>query len=133
MNEKKPEVAYLEMQAELPVIPKSRDGYNFKYAPYEKIGELAFPVMWKHGFSIFHKATQGANGQAVLKTTLTHAESGAKWESEYEYDPKAKDQERGKSLTYGKRYNTALLLGLRIEGEPDRDDDGAAKSAINNF
>ena len=129
-SEIRPEVAYLEMQAELPVIPKSRDGYKFKYAPYEKIGELAFPVMWKHGFTIFHSATKDANGQPVVRTTLTHAASGAKWESEYEYDPKQHDQERGKSLTYGKRYNTALLLGLRIEGEPDRDGESAA---ISNF
>lgn len=121
---------FLAMQSELPVIPKSRDGYNFKYAPYEKVAELAFPVMWKHGFTIIHQSVTAGDSSEVL-TTLTHVKSGQSWSSSYAYDRTAKDQERGKSLTYGKRYNTVLLLGLSIEGEPDRDDDvpKAAKSS----
>lgn len=110
--------AFLALQLELPVIPKSRDGYNFKYAPYEKIAELAFPYVWGHGFTIHHRIAADK-----VVTSLTYAATGEAMISEYTFDTQMKDQEKGKSLTYGKRYNTALLLGLSIEGEPDRDDD----------
>ena len=127
-----PQEAFRLMQSELPIIPRTRAGYNFKYAPYEKIGELAFPIIWKHGFSICHCVTRDS-GVPVVRTIITHTESGATWSSDYEFDPKVRDQERGKSLTYGKRYNTVLLLGLMIEGEPDRDDDdGSARASENS-
>lgn len=116
------DMAFLDMQKEMKVVPKAREAYNFKYAPYEKIAEVCFPTMWEHGFTISHASDMTAEGAYVV-TTLTHASSGRKWISRYGYEAKAKDQERGKSLTYGKRYNTALLLGISIEGEPDRDDD----------
>jgi len=121
-------LAFLEMQSELPVIPKTRDGFKFKYAPYEQIAKLAFPVMWKHGFTITHKSSVfETHGEVV--TTLTHVYSGREWVSSCAYNLVVTNQERGKSLTYGKRYNTALLLGLSIEGEPDMDDPPAQTNA----
>lgn len=121
------ETAFAAMQAEMPTVPRSRDGFNFKYAPYEEIWKFVSPVLARHGFTIRHRSVVNEDrGIARLDTMLIHVPSGLREFSEIPYDPSLRDQERGKSLTYAKRYNVVLLLGLSIEGEPDHDDERAA-------
>lgn len=121
--------AFLVLQQEMPVIPKTRSGFNFVYAPYETVWANVAPVLKKHGFYITHESrVDHERGIATVFTSLVLAKTGERITSEQPYDIKASDQNRGKSLTYGKRYNTVLLLGLSIEGEPDTDDNGMKQS-----
>lgn len=114
--------AFAAMQYELPCVPKSRSGYNFKYAPYETVMKYALPVMQKHGFSLRHCITRWNECWCVQTDLMLN---GTQFETSYYPigDRVGRDQDFGKSLTYGKRYNTVLLLGLSIEGEPDADDE----------
>lgn len=115
--------AFLALQQDLPVIPKTKSGFNFVYAPYETVWANVAPVLKRHGFYIAHESrVDHERGIATVFTSLVLAKTGDRITSEQPYDIKASDQNRGKSLTYGKRYNTVLLLGLSIEGEPDTDD-----------
>lgn len=115
--------AFIALQQEMPVIPKTKSGFNFVYAPYETVWANVSPVLKKHGFYITHESrVDHERGVATVFTSLVFAKTGDRITSEQPYDIKASDQNRGKSLTYGKRYNTVLLLGLSIEGEPDADD-----------
>lgn len=115
--------AFLALQQDLPVIPKTKSGFNFVYAPYETVWAHVAPILKKHGFYIAHESrVDHDRGIATVFTSLVLAKTGGRITSEQPYDINASDQNRGKSLTYGKRYNTVLLLGLSIEGEPDTDD-----------
>lgn len=122
--------AFAMLQANLPVIPKSRAGYNYKYAPYEKIAEMVYPVLHKFGFFVTHKAEPKeicGNVYWCVTSKLVLSSSGEELVSSVPFDFTKGDQERGKSYTYGKRYNLVLLLGLSIDGEPDADDDQGEK------
>lgn len=118
------EESFFHMQGELPTVPKTRQGFNFQYAPYETVIRYALPVMQRYGFSITFAVEHNGSVWCV-RADLLHR--GTPFRSSlYPIGESklGKDQEFGKSLTYGKRYLLVLLLGIAIEGEPDVDDAG---------
>ena len=108
--------AFLEMQKELPVIPKTANGYKFDYAPYEEIWKRIKDIVNGHGFIINHVPQE-----TKLTTQVIHAETGEMFTGTMTLPIPKTNQDAGSDQTYRKRYNLALLLGLAVEKELDAD------------
>tara|TARA_B100000678_G_scaffold290996_1_gene305731 strand:- start:2502 stop:3263 length:762 start_codon:yes stop_codon:yes gene_type:complete len=127
---KQAERAFIEdlsaMQHELPAVRQNGTGHNkTKYAKWEDIQAAILPVLSSHGFSISHK-TRVENNTVVVTCLLRHRDGHTdQTELPLPFDgsgSKNPVQAVGSSVSYGKRYTAAALLGIRVEGE---DDDGA--------
>ncbi len=125
---KQAEQAYNEdlsaMQLELPAIRKRGKSNNHTYAKWEDVQQQIAPVLAKFGFSITHKTR--VEGETVVVTCIIRHCAGHKDETELPlpFDKgtgRNSVQAVGSSISYGKRYTAAALLGIRVEGE---DDDG---------
>ena len=126
---KQAEKAYNEdlasMQPELPAIRKRGKSNNGSYAKWEDMQEQIAPVLARYGFSLTHK-TRVEDKHVIVKCIIRHRD-GHMDETELplpfdESGAKSNVQRIGSSVSYGKRYTAAAMLGIRVEGE---DDDGA--------
>ena len=119
------DAAMAEMQADLPIIQKKRQGHNFKYAPWGDIVRQIQPVLTKYGFAITHRVKIVDNG--VIVTAIASHKDGHREETELllpfdKTGSKNDVQARGSSIEYGKRYTGAAILGFATEDETDADD-----------
>lgn len=122
--------AFAAMQYDLPTIPKTRAGFNFKYAPIEVVMKYALPVLKKHGFCVTSRL-EFVHDRWCVRTDLIHNRTGVFATTLYPLGEKVgKDQEMGKAITYGRRYGIVALLCLSIEGEPDVDDSKPAEVPV---
>lgn len=129
---KQAEQAYNEdlsaMQLELPAIRKRGKSNNHTYAKWEDVQQQIAPVLAKFGFSITHKTR--VEGELVVVTCIIRHCAGHKDETELPlpFDKgtgRNSVQAVGSSISYGKRYTAAALLGIRVEGEDDDGNGGA--------
>lgn len=105
--------ALANVQKEMPVIGRNKQGFNYKYADLEKIWEVARPIIEKHGFTVFH---YGDENKVV---TVAHHTSGADLKSIVtisQVDP----QKKGAEVTYYRRYNLCMLFNIIVADE-DKD------------
>lgn len=121
--------ALTKAQSEFPIIKKNRESYNYDYADLAAIVEATRPICVKnglcHSFSISPLSIDGGD---FLKLTLFH-ESGDKLESTYPLGDlsKLKDQDAGKTISYGKRYLLKAMLAVEEEKDPADDGWGSEK------
>lgn len=111
-------------QPEIPAIPKRGTGNNkVKYARWEDMQEKIFPVTSKHGLNVTHRVR--VEGGVVIVTCILSHDGGHQETTELPLPidgtgSKNAVQAIGSSVSYGKRYTAAALLGVRLEGEdPD--------------
>lgn len=106
--------AYRQIQKELPVIGKNKQGHNSKYADLDKIWGEVKDIIDANGFIISNEINE-----AGVKTTATH-KTGQSLES---FVPFSKDelkpQEKGSEITYYRRYNLTAIFNIIIADEDD--------------
>jgi hypothetical protein len=118
---------FAQMQAEIPVFSKSKQGYKYKYTPIEVYMKELKPILARHLFSCsWYQETMGTNRPKIWNVI-----------SGYGYDKKCsielnivevsdmtnEIQDTGSAKSYGRRYTLKDNLGLVEENE---DDDGAS-------
>lgn len=134
-------VAFKEMQSELPVIPKrSKNAQGQPYATYEDAMKRLRPIMSKHGFAST-VSEEGVNEHGVqfvlwLKHVQGHKEPTRRT---FPTDKAATNssgkairpaiQDAGSTTKYAERYLLFQALGLIAEGEDTDGDDAAPISA----
>lgn len=105
-------------------IVKDAKNPHFK-STYATLGAILAAVeipLLDEGVLISHTLDHGSDGSMMLRTSLTHWDTGASIETSFPVagnDP----QRLGSALTYARRYNLLNLLNLATE-----DDDGEAAS-----
>jgi hypothetical protein len=124
--------AFSNMQAELPVIIKTKSVTRkngdiiYKYAPIESIQKQIAPCLQKFGFS-YHWSEENINEN--VKRIHCHLTGHGHSESSFIDIPimpatemTNRIQQIGSSTTYGRRYSLCAILGITI----GIDDDGKA-------
>jgi hypothetical protein len=115
---------------ELPEITKTRTAkvplknggqYSYKYADLSDILSIVQPILLRNDLMLTHSTLPGANGRDQLITRLVHVKSGESEESIIELPEYSGPQELGSLLTYFRRYEVCLILGIQA----DEDEDGA--------
>jgi hypothetical protein len=113
--------AIIEVQAEMPKIPKTSDNpfFKSKYADLADVKTLADPIITKHGLAVTQWSSNNDKGDTLV-TMLLHR-SGQFIKSEMQLHlTKTDAQGQGSALTYARRYAYMASLGLVV----DADDDG---------
>lgn len=107
--------AIAEARKEFTKIVKNKKAYNYMYADLDNIYESIDMSLAKAGLVKFSKVLE--NG--LLKTTVRCLTTGEELDSYYPLQNKTADQDIGKSITYGRRYNITCLLDLTTEEDTD--------------
>jgi hypothetical protein len=113
--------ALIEVQKEVPKIPKTSDNpfFKSKYADLADVKTLADPIITKHGLAVTQWPSSNDKGDTLI-TMLLHR-SGQFIKSEMQLHlTKSDAQGQGSALTYARRYAYMASLGLVA----DADDDG---------
>ena len=121
------DAAMADMQEDLPIIEKTKQGHNYKYADWGAIKEQIQPTLSKHGFAITHRIKVAEN-HVVVTAICSHRE-GHREETEFplpfdKTGSKNDVQARGSSVEYGKRYTGCAILGIATKDETDPDAKG---------
>lgn len=132
MAAKKAEAAYnrdmAACQAELPVIPKSKQGAVSKYAPYEELMILIKPIISKHGFSLTFSEPEEAQAEpgklrGYLDVRHCEGHTVRHWGT-FTRDPGNKamsgTQADGSTWSYFRRYMVKNAFNI-AEADEDRD------------
>lgn len=110
---------FKKIQDEMPVIGQNKTvkgAFSFKYADITKIWEIARPIIAKNNFVVTHEITE-----AGVKTIAIH-KSGEKLSTLIPFSNiDIKPQDKGKEITYYKRYNVCAIFNIIIDEE---DNDG---------
>lgn len=119
--------ALAKAQAAFPQIPRSKTvtvktrtggSYTFSYAPLEEIIKSVRPSLHANGLAFVQSVADGLVVTLILHDSGEWVQSGGTPVSAVEQGPQA----YGSALTYSRRYDLSLALGLC----PDDDDDGNA-------
>jgi len=103
----------LKVQSEMPVVEKTTQAYNYKYAPIEHIWKEVANVLQTNGFAITNEVTSEG-----LKTTAHH--QLGELTSCIPFSTQALEpQKKGSELTYYRRYNLTAIFNIIVAGEDD--------------
>lgn len=94
---------------------------QYRYADLATVIDTNKAALRKYGLGFIHRQTF-KDGVFCLETWLVHT-SGEKIESFFPIDPNLKDQEKGSSITYGRRYNICCLLNIAGDEDTDRQEE----------
>lgn len=112
--------AMASFQAECPTIERTKQGYNYKYAPFEVIVEQVKPYLSQHGFSYMFDTEEATNAVIVLchiKHTGGHSETSRATVDKETTTKMNASQQIGSVMTYGKRYAFVNGFGLVLRNE----------------
>ena len=114
--------ALQKVQAEMPSLKKSKEGFNYKYTPLEEMLSVVQPVLHKNGLMLIQPQEVSEHGQTTILTCLIHVETGQQLPSRLPiYLPENMGNKPmfawGGALTYARRYAIKMILGI----EPDMD------------
>ena len=124
----------LAIQAELPAVLQAKTkGHHGPYLSLPDLLTAIRPVLTKHGVVLTQTGEVG-DGMHVLVTSLTDAEhamviKSSEWPLS-DHSGKTADQDKGKSMTYARRYALMGLLGICGDDEEDADDKGKGKPRV---
>lgn len=110
--------ALILAQAEFPPIAKTKQAYNYKYAPLSEIHEKIRPILSRHHLAVFHPLVR-KDGKTAVGTTLIHDGGGRLSCDGISISETLKIQEQGGYVTYGSRYGYCAMLGLTSEDEDE--------------
>lgn len=110
-------------QAQCPTIQRTKQGYNYKYAPLEAIVEQVKGLLAESGFS-YTFDTDEADGAVIIYCKVKHIQghmevSKATITRETTTKMNA-SQQSGAAMTYGKRYAFINAFGI-LTGDEDVD------------
>jgi len=112
---------FAEMQSEFTAVQRSKQGYDYKYAPIEVLQKAYGPVIAKHGFSYrWREESLDGGGKRVVMTISGHGHSEEtsfdipRLEGTKQMNPV---QTAGAMSTYGRRYTFIAGFGVIIDDE----------------
>jgi len=108
----------LKIQQELKIILKDKKAYKGTYATIEHIWESIRKTINGNGFVVYHQMTP----EAITTTALY--KNGEKLESTIPFSGNTDPQEKGKEITYAKRYNINAIFNIIVA---DEDNDATPK------
>lgn len=116
-------IAFAEMQPEIPTIIERKATDKGKYAPREDIVEVIRPILSRHGFSLSFRTEWPEKTVVKVVGILTHREGHSR-ESEFmsaadTSGSKNAVQALGSAVEYGRRYTTTDLLNIASRGGDD--------------
>ncbi len=92
---------------------------SYKYADIADVLRTALPIITKHGLSLY-QTTSVKDGWVMLHTYIFHESGGSLKDSEWPVCPiSADDQDKGKAMTYSRRYTACAALGIAAEEDVD--------------
>jgi len=101
----------LKVQQKLKTVVKDKKAFKGTYATIENVWESIRNIINENGFVIYHQmSTEG------IKTTALH-QSGEKLESVIPFSETKDSQEKGKEITYAKRYNINAIFNVIVADE----------------
>jgi len=123
------DLAFAAMQSEFKAVGRSKQGYDYRYAPIEVLQRAYGPIIADHGFSYRWREEAIENGgKRCIMTVTGHGHS-----EETSFDVPKIDgtkqmnpvQVAGAMSTYGRRYTFIAGFGVIID---DEDDDAGSLS-----
>ena len=120
--------ALCAVHSKIPVIPKNRDGYGYKYADINDLLGAVLPILHEAGLSLI-QSMEVHNSQPYMMTMILHGESD-QWIKGYTrmFMAKADSQGVGSSITYAKRYGLSSMLAIASDEDTDGVDVRDAKT-----
>ena len=118
--------ALVEVQSELPTMPKDSQAYGYKYANLDTITQAIKPILHKHGVAYLQSVGVGESGLTL--TTRVFNKSG-QWIEDTALLPVIANtknnaaQTLGMSITYMKRYSLCAMLGITSDEDVDANPD----------
>lgn len=130
MSEKTIHEMLFEIQRDLPVLPKSKEGYGYNYTPLDIFMQALRPLLDQHELSLIHACKSSTEGKLTLETKLVHGISNQSVSVDvplYSQGSKNPMQELGASITYARRYALGMLFAVVC----DEDTDGTIERRFN--
>ena len=122
----------VEVQSELPTMPKSSQAYGYKYTDLDTITQTIKPILSKHGIG-YIQSVGGLTENALTLTTRIFNKKG-----EYIEDTAALPtitstknnaaQTLGMSITYMRRYALCAMLGITSDEDVDANINGIVQT-----
>lgn len=122
----------VEVQSELPTMPKSSQAYGYKYTDLDTITQTIKPILSKHGIG-YIQSVGGLTANALTLTTRIFNKKG-----EYIEDTAALPtitstknnaaQTLGMSITYMRRYALCAMLGITSDEDVDANINGIVQT-----
>jgi len=124
--------ALAAFKEDCPAFKKETEAYNYKYVRLDKIHEVVYPILSKHGLFLDQNLFSEP-GIFTIVTTVTHLETGQDKTSTMNVAvEKMKGmndyQSMGSGITYMRRYAIGTLLNLVTEEDTDAQGERAAVS-----
>jgi hypothetical protein len=105
----------IKIQRELQTIAKNKKAFKGSYATIERVWESIRNIINDNGFVVIHKSEVVGDRNGLLTEALH--ESGDSIKSFIAYSDNHDPQERGKEITYYRRYNLNSIFNIIVEGE----------------
>lgn len=123
--------ALSKAQLELETVKKDSKSYGYNYSDLASVLAVAKPALHSHGLSVSQLLLDAPEGYVKIKTLLMHS-SGQFLSSSFsmeipEMKGANKSQERGSSVTYGRRYALQAILNMASE-----DNDASSKPKLDS-
>ncbi|MEE9374523.1 MAG: ERF family protein [Saprospiraceae bacterium] len=128
--------ALVLFQSKVPVIYKSSQGYNYKYADLAEIKRVIQPHMAEAKLSCIQFVENESN-EVVSVTTMILHESGQSLQSTLKGNVTDNQghlsniQAQGSVITYLRRYGMSAMLGLVTDADLDGSVDSKAQNKLN--
>jgi hypothetical protein len=116
----------IKIQKELKTVVKDKKAFKGNYATIENVWESIRKTVNDNGFVVYHQSSI-KDGLKGMLTTAKHS-SGESLDSFIEYSGNTDPQEKGKEITYAKRYNINAIFNVIVA-----DEDNDANKSLNNY
>lgn len=122
--------ALVEVQSELPTMPKSSQAYGYKYTDLDTITQTIKPILKKHGIG-YMQSVGGTSADSMTLTTRIFNDKGQYIEDTAVLPTIASTknnaaQTLGMSITYMRRYALCAMFGITSDEDVDANTDGAS-------
>lgn len=113
----------VELQSELPTMPKDKTAYNYKYTDLDTIVQTIKPLLKKHNLA-YMQSVGGLTASAITLTTRLFNNKGEYIEDTVVLPVIASQknnsaQTLGMSITYMRRYTLCAMLGITSDEDVD--------------
>ena len=113
----------MDVQREIPTMPKNKDGYGYKYTDLDTITSVIKPILARHDIAYMQSVGTNEQGQNILTTRIFNRDG------EYIEDSTIlpiiqgtknnSAQTLGMSITYMRRYALCAMFGITSDEDVD--------------
>ena len=113
----------VKVQAELPTLPKDKNGYGYKYTDLDTVITTIKPILAKYNIGFMQMLSTLENGKSAITTCLFNALG--EWVEDTTPLPEVSmaktnaAQNLGAAITYMKRYSLCSMLGISSDEDVD--------------